>query len=197
MRNINEELKNYINDIDGNFPEILKLCEPVIKKVISEMAYPSSITYEDLYQELSIKLYEVLNKDKDISNFVNYFTTCAKNRVIEYIGDNQFVVHIPRKKRDKYGFEGFKNFMNYGEEFENVVDEKDFTEGIDMGFEDERLERIREILTDEEWQMVCFMADNENGMTEWANKIGKTKRVARYRWNKILKKIEKEMKGGE
>ncbi len=195
---INKEMEILAKDVDKNFERIVEINKPVIMKVIGSVFYNSPITFDDLYQESLIELYNTSKKYRKVSvSFTSYFMQNLKNVLINYIQRNQFNLTIPYNVLRSKSYSDLSNYIsgqnvqeieiadsrNYFEEFE---DEEDI-------FIDNRLNKVKSILKEKDWQMVKIMANNNNNLAEYARQTGVSREAARQRWNKIQKKIKEKL----
>lgn len=191
--NINEEMEVLSKDVDKNFNRIVEINNPLIYKVIKSMKFGAVISFDDLYQESLIELYKTAKKFKKVSvNFTSYFVNNLKFTLIQYINQNQYILKLPYYV---YYEKSFDDLVNYTKSFNDIdkdlkdcpiIINKDFTDNI--CFNDDRLNEIKENLTEEEWNMIVFIS--ENSVEEYAKKKGVSKQTGYNRWNKIKKKIK-------
>ncbi len=207
MRNINLEITEKIKRLqkDGdNFNEILELCKPLLKTAIKKVEYTNPITYDELYNESIVRLWEVCmkyeKKPESKTSFSNYVVTDIIYYLINYIRNTQTNIKIPaneyrkrvaeEKKGNEYSqINNILNMKRPTEEdnpFDNIKsnDKYDFENDI----EDERLIKGFSLLTEEENDIIKMYIIDGYNFTE----ISKIKNMNKNKVRKIYKSgIEK------
>jgi len=195
---INKEMEILAKDVDKNFERIVEINKPVIMKVIGSVFYNSPITFDDLYQESLIELYNTSKKYRKVSvSFTSYFMQNLKNVLINYIQRNQFNLTIPYNVLRSKSYSDLSNYIG-GQNVQEIeiADDHDYFEEFEDEediFLDDRLNKVKSILKEKDWQMIKIMANNNNNLAEYARQTGVSREAARQRWNKIQKKIKEKL----
>lgn len=192
-RDINKEMDKLLVDIDNNFQEIIELNKPLIIYTISLVKYKPPITKEELFQESTIELWRICKKYKKINvSFTAYFCQDLKNYLINYIQRNQYVLTIPYKELRNKKYEELDIFVNTPTTENEQINEEDFTENY-QGFDDDRLNNIKQLLTEDEWELLYKIAVEEYSLTDYGKEKKLTRAGARYRWTKLKQKLKTEL----
>lgn len=195
---INKEMEILAKDVDKNFERIVEINKPVIMKVIGSVFYNSPITFDDLYQESLIELYNTSKKYRKVSvSFTSYFMQNLKNVLINYIQRNQFNLTIPYNVLRSKSYSDLSNYISSQNVQEiEIADSHDYFEEFEDEqdiFIDDRINKVKSILKEKDWQMIKIMANNNNNLAEYARQTGVSREAARQRWNKIQKKIKEKL----
>jgi DNA-directed RNA polymerase specialized sigma subunit len=102
---IDEKLKIIVKEYqlkggDDTFATIVDISKPLINYSIKAMKYPSKITKKELQQECMVALYQsIISYDTSHSGKItNYIITAMKNAMIQYIRNEQNIIHISNNR---------------------------------------------------------------------------------------------------
>lgn len=214
--NILEMIEKFRQNEDEEFPKILDACNKIINYCIKSIEYTPPITYEDLYDCASVKLYEICKKYKPKGDykFVSYLVTTLNYELINFVHQEQSMIKFPRTYWIKYSAQNsgksdteegreIVKFMNntiYQESLNKENDQKEERYSVDCykiddSFESEKLNKIFECLDESERKLLLDVYVENESFADIGREMGITREAVRLRFNKILKKIEKIKEG--
>lgn len=172
------ELLNLIQlSKDGDDSAILQLVEkfnPLLKK------YAFKLSYEDAYNDLLLDFLILLNginiqniQQKNEAGIVSYICTCVRNSYIKKIQSLQQQKHII-------------SFSAFGESSEYILDSVSYGEIPHAKIE---FSLMKEVLTEQEWNIIIALFDFGYTPTELAQRIGISRKTLYKRRNNALKKL--------
>lgn len=128
-------------DTDENFNLLLKLFDPVIKKVVGKIKHNGMIEYDDLYQEAVIALYNsCFDYDSDNPNFYSFYYSVSYNRLCQHV--YKFQTHITFNKHEKERTKDIRNFSkNFFVQYDRYPTSSEL---VDFGFNEELVKRFEE-----------------------------------------------------